>query len=140
MTAYELILATKDYFNGNMKRTHEAITELIEEINAKSNIYEERLRQSLYSAIQHYSENDKVETDEQFENLIRIIVDQENLFATVLSSELEEFMLDKGHCPKCGECIEEESSYMEDRGEYQGVAVQERIRNYSCPSCGERVA
>ena len=65
---------------------------------------------------------------------INYLYSQIKLTPYALVKEMEEFALDNDRCPNCGNEMDY-STYVEDRGECQGIPVKEVMHKRYCPKC-----
>ena len=66
---------------------------------------------------------------------INYLYSQIKLTPYALVKEMEEFALDNERCPNCGHELSY-YTYVEDRGECQGIPVKEVMHECYCPKCG----
>ena len=66
---------------------------------------------------------------------INYLYSQIKLTPYALVKEMEEFALDNERCPNCGHELSY-YTYVEDRGECQGIPVKEVMHECYCPNCG----
>ena len=65
---------------------------------------------------------------------INYLYSQIKLTPYALVKEMEEFALDNERCPNCGHELSY-YTYVEDRGECQGIPVKEVMHERYCPNC-----